>query len=284
VEVWVHQSDAVRTPGGRDLTFCEWGPAGGSPVFYLHGTPGSRLLRHVGGEYDRAALRAITYDRPGYGGSTRSEGRDVAQAADDVAAIADHLGLEHFAVVGVSGGGPHALAVAAGLPERVRRCAIIVSLAPYDAPGLDFFNEMSAEGAAGWRLNQRGGPELLEELAAFADALEGSLDDIPGGLPHQHEMLHEAVREAFAPGLYGMADDLMALARPWGFDVADVRSPTKVMIARDDTDVPVGHSRWLAAQIPAADVVWVDGGHFGPRDEPEEQLLAWAAGPPGPRG
>jgi pimeloyl-ACP methyl ester carboxylesterase len=102
-------------------------------------------MREVRGEYERCGVRVITYDRPGYGRSTRLKGRSIADAAGDVVAIADHLGLDQFGVIGVSGGGPHALAVAAKAPERVTRCATIVSGAPYDADGLDYFADMPGE-------------------------------------------------------------------------------------------------------------------------------------------
>jgi pimeloyl-ACP methyl ester carboxylesterase len=107
-------------------------------------------MREVRGEYERCGVRVITYDRPGYGRSTRLKGRSVADAAGDVVAIADHLGLDQFGVIGVSGGGPHTLAVAAKAPERVTRCATIVTGAPYDADSLNYFAETatSPEGSS----------------------------------------------------------------------------------------------------------------------------------------
>ena len=128
--VAVAETRMVRAPDGRSLAFCEWGDPDGAPLFFLHGSPGSRLLRSVNGEYERHAIRAVTYDRPGYGQSGRQRRHRVADAAGDVQAIADHLGLAGFAVVGVSAGGPYALAAAAELPGRVTRCATIVSVGP----------------------------------------------------------------------------------------------------------------------------------------------------------
>ena len=101
----------TSTADGRTLAFCEWGDPKGTPVFSLHGTPGSRVTRHPDAEvYRRAGVRAITYDRAGYGLSTRLPGRSIAHAAADVATIADALGIERFAVTGGSGGAPHSLA------------------------------------------------------------------------------------------------------------------------------------------------------------------------------
>jgi len=272
----VHPSSVARTADGRDLCFCEWGPEDGNPVFLLHGSPGSRYLHHVGGEYERNQVRAITYDRPGYGQSNRLPGRTMTHTADDVDAIADQLGLAQFAVVGVSAGGPHALAAAAGLPERVSRCATIVGTGPSDAPDLDMFAGMSEEDIAAWRCALEGEScptgqfylDLLDWAASLADN-----EDIP---EPDRAMLVEAYREGLITP-YGVADDLAAALQPWAFDLADVRCQTRVMIAREDTSVPPAHGRWLAAHLPNAQEVWVDGGHLGPRDEPEEQLLAWLA-------
>src|SRR5947209_134625 len=127
----------ITTSDGRTLAFCEWGDPDGSPVFSLHGTPGSRLSRHPDEDvYRRARVRVITYDRPGYGGSDRHAGRRVADAAQDIATIADSLGLDRFAVTGASGGAPHALACGALLSDRVTRCASVVGPAPLGSGGL----------------------------------------------------------------------------------------------------------------------------------------------------
>lgn len=121
----------VRATDGRHLLVERLGDPRGRPVFLLHGTPGSRLGPAPRGMvlYQRKT-QLITYDRPGYGGSDRLPGRRVADVVEDVRAIADHIGLEKFAVVGRSGGASHALACAALMPERVTRTAALVGLAP----------------------------------------------------------------------------------------------------------------------------------------------------------
>jgi pimeloyl-ACP methyl ester carboxylesterase len=123
--------------------FAEWGTAEGFVVFSLHGGPGSRFGRFFDERvYAEMGARVITYDRPGYGGSDRRRGRSVADCVDDVAAIADRLDVDRFAVTGGSVGGPHCLAVAAGLPERVIGAICTAGPAPFDAPGLDWFEGM----------------------------------------------------------------------------------------------------------------------------------------------
>lgn len=162
----------VRTDDGRLLLAEEWGNPAGTPVLLLHGTPGSRLgtaLPDLPAHHPD--LRFFAYDRPGYGGSDRHPGRRVADAARDAAAVADALGIERFAVVGRSGGAPHALACAALLPERVRAAAALVSIAPRDADGLDWFAGMTPFNVREYGLAAES-PELLDaDLAARAAAI-----------------------------------------------------------------------------------------------------------------
>src|SRR3954452_3100554 len=123
--------EIIDGPDSRALGVAEWGDADGKPVFTLHGTPGSRLGRHPDEDAVRAAgLRVITYDRPGYGASDRHAGRRVVDCVADVAAIADTLGIDTFFVSGGSGGGPHSLAVAARLGDRVLAALCVVGAAP----------------------------------------------------------------------------------------------------------------------------------------------------------
>ena len=132
----------VKASEGRILSVENSGDPYGKPVFLLHGSPGGyKGPRPRGIVLYRLGIRLISYNRPGYPGSTRQEGRCVADAADDVRAIADHFGIDRFSVVGRSGGSPHALACAALLPERVICAAALSSLAPYDAEGLDYERE-----------------------------------------------------------------------------------------------------------------------------------------------
>ena len=143
----VYQPGDIIVPaadGSRKLTVRISGNPSGIPVFFLHGTPGSRI-----GPAPRTpvlyklGVRLISFDRPGYGGSERQVARRVADAAEDVVAIADYLEVEQFAVLGRSGGGPHALACAALLPDRVTRAGVLVSLAPWEGMGAQWLNGMS---------------------------------------------------------------------------------------------------------------------------------------------
>src|SRR5215213_8734580 len=143
----------LTTPDGRALAYVERGAEDGTPVIVSHGTPGSRLARHPDPEiYERHGVRAVAYDRPGYGRSDPQPGRSVADATADIAAIADELGFDRFAVVGGSGGAPHALACGALLGDRVVRVGALVTPAPSDAEDFDFF-----EGLAELNVKEFGG-------------------------------------------------------------------------------------------------------------------------------
>ncbi len=275
-------TETVGTADRRTLAFCRWGDPNGAPVFYLHGTPGSRFLRHSEDEYRRNRLCVYTYDRPGYGLSTRMQGRRTADAAGDVRTIADAVGLTEFGVVGVSGGAAPALACGALLPDRVTRCATVVGAAPLTADGLDFFDGMDEEARTDWALPLRGEEAIerdwLETVDWVAQGMPGI--DVPDAV---RAMLLATFEEASRQGSGGFVDDVLCEAREWGFALEAVRAPTRLMMARDDV-IPAAHGDWLAQHMPDARVVWVDGGHFGPREGPEMELMAWVGhGENGPR-
>ncbi|MET9428168.1 MULTISPECIES: alpha/beta fold hydrolase [unclassified Streptomyces] len=260
----------VRTADGRHLMVERLGDPRGRPVFLLHGTPGSRLGPAPRGMvlYQRG-MQLIAYDRPGYGGSDRLPGRSVADVVQDVTAIADALELERFAVVGRSGGAPHALACAALIPERVTRTAALVTLAPRDADGLDWFEGMAASNVIEYTAATTDPDGVAARLTPRADAIRKDpvrlLDDLRRELTASdrmvvsdagvRSMLLRNYQEALRTSAYGWIDDALAFCSPWGFDPADI--PGEVLLWHGEQDVfsPVGHSRWLAARIPGATAV-----------------------------
>jgi pimeloyl-ACP methyl ester carboxylesterase len=279
----------VTVEGGRLVAAAEWGDPKGFPVFNLHGTPGCRLGRHPDEDAVRElGIRLITYDRPGYGASTRHRGRRVVDCVSDVAAIADALGIETFAVTGGSGGGPHALAVAARLPDRVLRARCVVGVAPFDSDGLDFYAGMDPQNVKEFGLAEQGEavlhPELermaaadLERIAVdpskvlsddweLADADRAVLRD-----PRVQAVMGESMREAFRNGVWGWVDDDLAFLQPWGFDVAEIRVPVEVRYGAQDVLVPAAHGAWLARHVPGAQVVVEhEAGHLA---DPETTLM-----------
>src|SRR6185437_15820418 len=158
---------------GRTLRVYDSGPItdrGELAVFWHHGT--SQLgtpPAPLGPVADQLGIRWVSYDRPSYGGSSEQPGRDVASSAADVAAVVDRLGIDRFATLGTSGGGPSALACAALLPHRVVAVACLAGPAPFQPAGLDWFAGMASDGARELRLAVSGRPALAKhfETAQF---------------------------------------------------------------------------------------------------------------------
>jgi pimeloyl-ACP methyl ester carboxylesterase len=282
---------------GRTLTFAEWGDLGGFPVFTLHGTPGSRFSRHYDESvYVEVGARVITYDRPGYGGSDRDRGRQVVDCVADVTAIADTLGVERFAVLGGSGGGPHCLAVAACLPERVTRATCAVGIVPYDTADFDWFEGMDPLNVKefGWALTgedvlvgelEREAAEALERVAADPSKLMGDdwqlseADRAELARPERHDVIRQSVSEEFRQGVWGWVDDDLCFTQPWGFDVAEIRIPTRVNYGLTDVLVPWQHGEWLARNIPNAETVIEEHGGHVPDPDVIADAYAWLVQP-----
>jgi pimeloyl-ACP methyl ester carboxylesterase len=264
----------VSGPGGRTLEVEVAGPDAGETLIFHNGTPAAGTmfapLVEIGAE---RGLRHVAYSRPGYGSSTRDPGRTVADCAQDVVAVADALGVERFYVAGLSGGGPHALACAALLPERVIAVATFGSVAPWDAEGLDFLEGMGEENHVEFGAAVAGKRELEEYLDAQVPILGavtaqdvarayGDLvgaadrDAITGGYA---EYLAGATRRALETGIWGWFDDDLAFVAAWGFDLGAIERPVFVWQGGDDRFVPPAHAEWLAGHVAEA--------RFEPRPE-----------------
>ncbi|MEV5472138.1 alpha/beta hydrolase [Streptomyces sp. NPDC052207] len=262
--------DHVRTADGRRLRVDITGDPRGRPVFLLHGMPGSRVGPRPRSMflYQRGA-QLISYDRPGYGGSDRKPGRRVVDVVQDVAVVADALELDRFAVVGRSGGAPHALACAALLPHRVTRAAALVGLAPRDAEGLDWFAGMAPHNVDEFHTAftdpERFAARLIPRSAAIRrdparllEELRRDLTDLDRLIVSDtamRSMMLRNFREAVRNSPYGWIDDVLALTGPWGFDPADIRVPVLLWHAAKDVFSPASHASWLAARIPRARTV-----------------------------
>lgn len=233
-------------------------------VIWFHGTPNiGAPPEPLFAASERLGIRWIGYDRPGYGGSPRRVGRDVASAAQDVAALTDALGLDRFALMGHSGGSPHALACAALLPDRVSGVVIGGGLAPCGAEGLDWFAGMAPAGEAALRAALEG-LEAKERHEASASA-EGDIGFILAdyqALAGDWSWFNGIVGAGLAHGTGGLVDDDLAYVSPWGFDPAEVRATTLVMHGERDRVVPPAHGRWVAKRLPNAEL-WSqpDDGH-----------------------
>ena len=256
--------------GGRALQAREEGDPDGRLVLLHHGTPGSASI-HAPWAEDAAArgLRLVSYARPGYAESTRHPGRRVADAAADAAAIADALGAERFATWGTSGGGPHALACAALLGDRVVAAATLASVAPR-TDGLDFLAGMGKDNVREFEAAFAGEAVLREQL----EGLQGGDDvveleslfsqvDVAAMQGPVGAYLMDAIRAGTADGLDGWIDDDLAFVRPWGFDPADIRVPVQIWQGRQDRMVPYAHGEWLVRRLLRVDMrMSPDDGHI----------------------
>ena len=237
------------------------------PLVFLHGTPGSGVPYEP---FVQAAagrgLRFVAYPRPGYADAPRREGRTVADCAADVAALLDELGAERCHVLGWSGGGPHALACAALLGDRVVRAEVVAGVAPWDAEGLDWKAGMGEENLEEFAAMEAGPDELRAYLdrvrpaltAITADQVAASLGDLIGDADRRvlggdfAEWLATSFRAAVADGVDGWLDDDMAFLRDWGFDLGAIEVPVTIWQGDEDRMVPFSHGEWLAAHVPGA--------------------------------
>ncbi len=289
-----HIEHRVKTSDGRTLAVAEWGDPDGVALISMHGTPGGRITYWEDpGIYARHGLRRLTYDRPGYGESTRRKGRTVADVVTDVQAIIDALGIDKFVVSGGSGGGPHCLATAALMPDRVIRCLAEVSIAPYPSEGLDWLDGMTEGNIEEFdaamkgeeyhrRIAERERRVTLDRLAEgradfLGDGYELSEADKAQMAKHLTRVADQFFN-ALAPGVDGWVDDMLAFVAPWGFEVAAIRVPTAVKYGRTDNLVPPAHGDWLAAHIPNAIVDAHDtAGHAGD-DADVDRVYGWLSG------
>jgi pimeloyl-ACP methyl ester carboxylesterase len=284
---------AVRTADGRTLAVQESGDLDGRPVLVHMGTPNSRHLygRHVA-DASRRGLRLISYDRPGYGGSSPHPGRAVGDCAADVREICSALGIGRLTMWGISGGGPHLLACAALLPELVVAAASLASSAPYGSDGLDWFAGMGADNADDFRL-------LLTDAGAARRKVEddrrkflaASAGDLAEGLKslltptdaavltgELAEYLAYTMHEGLAPGGEGWWEDAQAEASPWGFELSQISVPVLLLHGQHDKFVPFGHGQWLAAHIPGVEARLLDSdGHLTLLEHRVEEVHAWLA-------
>jgi pimeloyl-ACP methyl ester carboxylesterase len=278
-------------PDGRELAWIELGDMRDPAVFVFHGTPGSRLQV----SFDELAINAarvrfIAVDRPGFGHSAFQRVRRLADWASDISCLADHLHIDRFSVVGISGGGPHAAACARFLPDRVSGAGIVSGVGPLAEPGSE--DEMMAFNRLVTRL-ARQSHYLVYPLFAFSTSLfrrwpEMSIRATSGQLsssdieimsrPEVRSAYIDSYRRAPTTSALAAAQDFSLFARGWGFRLEDITLPVHVWHGDDDRNVPISHGHLQAERIPGARMHDCPGeGHLLGLDRLEEILRTVSA-------
>jgi pimeloyl-ACP methyl ester carboxylesterase len=273
------RTQMVQAPDGRQLEVVTAGPESGRCYLFHSGTPSAAgAYPPLVAELEKRELRLVTFSRPGYAGSSAMAGRAVGDVATDVQAILDALKIGSFFCAGQSGGGPHALACAALLPDRVIATATLAGVAPWPADGLDWFGGMGQENLDEFGASMKGSDALEAYLnpeaaslqsvqpadvaAALGDDLVSDVDKaaLTGGYAVH---MAASLRRAVSTGIAGWRDDDIAFVSPWGFDLPSIQTPVAVWQGGEDRMVPMAHGAWLAAHIPGAEAhLLPDEGHL----------------------
>lgn len=287
----------VTVSDGRSLDVLAGAPGPSTGLLFHHGTPGNApRYRNWFAAVEARGLRPLAYSRPGYATSTRHPGRSVASAVADSVELLDQLGIGDFYSVGGSGGGPHSIACAALLPDRCRAAAALVTIAPWGAPGLDFYADMAQINLDEFGASLAGEQALRELLAVEGEPFrhvtgQGMVEALGDALPAADQAVatgewaeNEAfgLRRALERGFDGWVDDDLAFVQPWGFDLAAIRVPVHIWQGELDRLVPWSHGEWLAQHIPGARFTLAPGeGHFSLGFANRDQILNDLLGPPG---
>jgi pimeloyl-ACP methyl ester carboxylesterase len=281
----------VTTPSGRSLDVMIGGPEDGTVVLFHQGTPMAAALFEPWIEAgEQRGLRHVAYSRPGYADSSRHEGRSVADCTADVEAVAEALGFDRFHTIGWSGGGPHALACAAVLPDRVLSAATMAGVAPYGAPGFDFLEGMGQENIDEFGAALAGPDALRAYLESTAEAIRSvtgpAFIDMLGDLVTEvdrdalsaefGDFVASGMGEALRNGIWGWFDDDIEFTRDWGFDIAAIHVPVSIWQGAEDRFVPFSHGKWLAANVGNATSRLLDGeGHMSLAINRYGAILDW---------
>jgi len=265
-------ANIITLPNGRTLAYAEYGDPKGKPVFFFHGTPGSHFFRPPDSITARRGVRLICVDRPGYGLSTFQPGRSLFDWPVDVAQLADARGIDRFAVAGHSGGGPHTLACAYALPDRLSAAVTLSGAGPADIPGATA--GMTELNRLGCKLGQYV-PWLLwriliwlvyrQRCADPGKAMDRDTghrppaDDALISQPAIREACLQSEREAFRGGLKGLAWDARLLVRPWGFRLEEIKTPVFLWHGTDDDLTTIPMARYMAEKIPNCQIKICEG-------------------------
>lgn len=267
---------SILLPDGRNLGYAEYGKPSGIPVFFFHGSGGSRLDRPADVEIlNLTGVRLISVERPGHGLSDFQTGRSLLDWSRDVSRLADSLRVEKFSVIGWSAGGPHALACAHQLPGRVLRAALVACPSPMNRPGafagLPFPNRVLATSArhspvltylirrlTRWMLLRDPEGAARQVMASIPEADKAALF-----APENLALFIESTAEGFRSGWRGVAWDDILIRRDWGFELKDIHTQIDLWHGTADVNVPFSNAQYLVKHLPGTRSYFLPGeGHF----------------------
>jgi pimeloyl-ACP methyl ester carboxylesterase len=280
-------STSIGLKDGRQLAYSEFGDPQGKPILFFHGWPGARLQGAITDHSANAlGLRTISPDRPGFGLSDFQPGRTILDWTEDVLELADHLGLDDFGVLGLSGGAPYALACASKIPQRLSAVGIISGIGPSDAPN-------AAEGVS---LSLR----RTIKMCAFAPCLVrfslwrmarvrqrdperafvNLLDSLPE--PDRNALSKPTVKpkaitasgDTFRNGTRGHYHEIRLFARPWGFQLSEIQMPIQLWHGEEDKVILLIAAQRQARAIPNCQAHFIPGeGHYSLYINRHEEIL-----------
>ena len=277
LDAWQKTGKVIHLQDGRSLGYAEYGDPAGKPVFFFHGWPGSHLQRHPNDSIAfELGVRLITIDRPGYGLSAFKPGRKLLDWPDDVLELADTLGIDRFVAIGLSGGGPHLLACAYKIPQRLARAIVVSGLAPVNwqgaTQGIDRSSRVAValvKHAPEWLIRAALGPTVRKT----AQDPEHAVKNIPASLPQADKdvfarpdmqvMDRADLVEAYRQGVRGVAQEISILLHPWGFRLEDIGVPVKLWHGEEDITVPLNMGKYTLRTIPQCEATFIAGqGHL----------------------
>lgn len=265
-----------KLPDGRNLAYAEYGNPNGMPVFFIHGSPGSRLFHPPDEVTKRLGVRLICAERPGYGDSTFQPNRRILDWPNDIASLADALKIDSFSVVGHSGGGPHTLACAYALPKRIKAAAIVAGAGPVDSPNategitaLHWFGFKAGQYIP-WFVWRFFVWFFFREVAANpTKAIDRDKDTRPlvdneiFDAPEIRQLCIQSDVEAYRHGLLAFAWDARLLTRPWGFKLDEIKVPVYLWHGTLDNSTTMAMARYMAQKIPNGKLTICEGeGHM----------------------
>lgn len=270
-------SQTITLSDGRQLGYAEYGDTSGSPVFYFHGFPGSRIEARLTNDTAAARnVRLISVDRPGIGLSGFQPNRRFVDWPRDVSELADQLGIDRFVVVGASGGGPYSAVCARALPDRVTSAVLLAGAGPIRAPNaMDGVSTQSRVLFSIARFAPPLGDLLISGVARMAGDRDRYMSQIARSFspedrrlleerPELVEAFYDAFLEAFKQGSRGARRELRLITSPWRFRLDKITVPVYLWQGEKDANVPPGTARYLAEMIPGCRATYLpDDGHIG---------------------